>query len=569
MTLNPIGSFNRLRRPVSAAVLLSAAICLPSKSQGQATQDLAPRQNVSFEINQGTNFGSSVFVVGDLPELGSSSTANAIKLSPAAYPTWRATVSLPAGRSYSFRYITRADGPGQQGAPATTVGGPYSAVTLDQPRATRSKALWLTWDIATPVMWWRPASPISGGPFVSRPMEYYGPAVAGRANEMQWFSWGFHKGGEAFDFYLTDSGGNFRYPASGYYSTNMDGVFVQEGQLYSYVPAASVSAARRDYDPGNVPTLYAPQLNQTRGYRVYLPRGYDQHPSRRYPVLYMHDGQNIFDQGSFGTWAAGPTLSNLQSTGQMQEVIAVALDNVGDTRRADFSAPGDNSGRADQYVSYILNTVKPHIDSGYRTLTDAANTATLGSSMGGVVSLYMAYDWNANFKRVGCLSTAWWLIPNYTNYIKGQPGRSDLRIYMDVGDTGSTSGGNNNDGYWDSYGIHDNFIGGTSPKYAREGAYKFLVGFGQNHNETSWAARLPSALTYLLPSQGEPSTLLRTMFSPHWDRNSDGTMDIEDLYLQNQQPMDLNFDGLVNGADTAAMERFLRRNEASEVYPPR
>jgi predicted alpha/beta superfamily hydrolase len=520
---------------------------------------------MTFQVNQTTSFGNSIFLIGDLPELGSNSNANAIKLSPAAYPTWRVTLSLPTGRTFNYRYIARADGPGLQNSNPVWTSDNFTQVTADQTRATRSKALWLTWDVDRPTMWWRSASPTSGGAFVARPMEYFGPAVAGRARDKQWFTWGFHIGGEAFDFYFTDANGGARYPATGYYSTNMDGVFVQEGQIYSYVPATGISAARRDYDPNNVPTLYSPQLNQTRGYRVYVPRGYDQNTWRRYPVLYMHDGQNVFDQGSFGTWAAGGTLANLQATGQMQEVIAVALDNVGDTRRADYSAPGDNSGRADLYVNYILNTVKPHIDSGYRTLTDAANTAALGSSMGGVVSFYMGYDWNANFKRIGCMSTAWWLIPNYTNYIKSQAARSDLRIYMDVGDTGSTSGGNNNDGYWDSYGVRDNFVGALAPKYAQEGAYKFLVGFGQNHNETSWAVRLPGALTFLFPAQGEPNMLLRTMFSPTWDITADAQVTIDDLYALNSAPRDINFDNVIDRGDSASLTGFLRRNERADM----
>ncbi|MDX2018206.1 MAG: alpha/beta hydrolase-fold protein [Planctomycetota bacterium] len=544
---------------------LSAGLAAPAVAFAQSTQGLAPRQNVLFEINWQTSFGQSVFVVGDLPELGSNNTANAVKLSPTNYPVWRATVSLPAGRSYSYRFVTRNDGPGQQNSAANTISGPFNATTADQPRVTRSKALWLTWDIASPVMWWRPASPSSGGSFIRRPLERFGPAVAGRPNDTQWFTWGFHIGGEAFDFYFTDANGNARYPASGFYSTNLDGVFVQEGQLYTYVPAATVSAPRRDYNPSSLPAFFSTQLNQWRPYRVVLPRGYDQHPGRRYPVVYIHDGQNIFDQGSFGTWNAMPTLTSLQASGVMQEVIAVGIDNIGETRRSDYSAPGDNNGRADQYVAFIRDTLKPYIDANYRTLPDAPNTAALGSSMGGVVSLYMGYDFNSVFQRVGCLSTAWWLIPNYTNYIKAQPARANLRIYMDVGDTGSTSGGNNNDGYWDSIGVRDNFLAGTSPKYTIEGAYKFLIGYGQNHNETSWAARLPGALTFMFPAQGEPNALLRTLFSPAWDLNNDGAVDIEDLYAQNQSPRDLNSDGAINADDTAVLERFLRRNEQSDM----
>lgn len=550
----------RARVPVFIAFVVPFLVA-PSSSLAQSVQGLAPRQDVVFEVNKTTTPGQSVFVVGDLPELGGNSTASAIKLSPDAYPIWRATISLPTGRNYTYRFITRNDAAGQQNSSATTFAGPFTASIANQARPTLSKTLWLTWDVKNPVLWWRPASPTSGGQFVSQPMQFWDKGAAGRPNDTQYFAWGFHIGGEAFDFYFTDSNGNSRYPASGWYSSNMDAVFVQEGQLYSYVPAASVDAVRRDYDPGNVPTLHSSQLNQTRGYRVVLPRGYNQHTTRRYPVLYMHDGQNIFDQGTFGTWAALPTLSNLQATGQMQEVIVVALDNVGDTRRSDYSAPGDNNGRADKYVSYILNTVKPKIDADYRTLPDPANTAAMGSSMGGVVSLYMGYDWNASFKRVGCMSTAWWLISNYTGYIKSQPPRTDLRIYMDVGDTGSTSGGNNNDGYWDSLGVRDNFIAGLTPKYTLDGRYRFTIGFGQNHNETAWAARLPGALTFLFPSQGEPNTLLRTMFNPTLDHNADGVVDLDDLYAQNQSPRDLNLDGVINVDDTTMLEWFLRRDE--------
>jgi predicted alpha/beta superfamily hydrolase len=540
------------------ALLLPAAIA--------CAQGPAPRQSVTFEITQTTSFGQSVFVVGDLPELGGNSTASAVKLAPAAYPLWRVTVSLPAGRTVNYRFVTRSDQTGQQNSTATTVGGPFVLNVPDQPRATRSKALWLTWNIDRPTLWWRPASPTSGGAFVARPMEYFGPAIATRPNDKQWFTWGFHVAGEAYDFYFTDANGNNRYPAAGFYSTNLDGAFVQEGQLYTYVPATGVTGPRRDYNPASPPTLWSPQLSQTRAYRVVLPRGYDQHPTRRYPVLYMHDGQNVFDQGSFGTWAAIPTLTALQADGRMEEVIVVGLDNIGDTRRSDYSPPSD-LGRADRYVDYIVNTVKPHIDAGYRTLTDAANTAAMGSSMGGVVSLYMGYEFNNRFKRVGAMSTAFWIVPSFTSYIRSQPAR-DLKIYMDSGDTGSTSGGNNGDGYWDSYNTRDALVGGLPSRYALDGSMKYVIGFGQIHNESAWAARLPGALAYMFANQAAPNELLREVFGPHWDVTGDGQMSLEDLYEQQRSPRDLNFDGAADDADTRRLERFLRRLEGPTARRP-
>lgn len=540
-----------------------AAFVLALTARGQG---LAPRQDVLFEVTRDTTQGQSVFVVGDLPELGSNSTALAVKLVPSSYPTWRATVSLPAGRTYTYRYIVRSDGPGQQNAAATDFKGPFNASTPDQARPAKSKALWLTWGIDQPVMWWRPASPTSGGPFIARPMERFGPAVAGRAGETQWLAWGFHIAGEAFDFYFTDPNGNFRYPATGWYSTNLDGVFVQDGQLYTYVPGPNPEPAKRA-DP-YFRTFFSPQLNQDRGVRVFLPRGYDQHPERRYPVIYFHDGQNIFDQGTFGTWNADDTLAALQASGAMQEVIAVGLDNIGETRRSDYSKPGDNNGRADRYVAFILETVKPFIDANYRTLPDAANTGAIGSSMGGVVSLYMGYDFT-QFTRIGSLSTAWWLVPTFTQYIRTEPSRAGLRIWMDVGDTGSTSGGNNNDGYWDSLGVRDALIGGApgpgQPRYTLRGRYDFAVGFGQNHSEGAWATRLPSTLRFLFPAQGEPNHLLRTLFAPNWDANADGRMSVDDLYTHVGAPTDLNFDGVIDAADTGVLVGFLRRGEGGDV----
>jgi len=350
----------------------------------------------------------------------------------------------------------------------------------------------------------------------------------------------------------------------------MDGVFVQDGNLYSYVPAGNPGVARRDYNPSAVPTLFSPQLNETRGYRVFLPRGYDQHVGRVYPVLYMHDGQNVFEQGAFGTWNAAPTISQLTNSGQIREFIVVALDN-GPNRLTDYLPPGDTlggNGQGDRYVAYIRDTVKPFIDSHYRTIPGAATTGALGSSMGGVISLYQGWDYTSTFTRLGLMSGAWQTCTNFLNRVRATPNTTGsppraVRMWFDSGDSGTS-----NDNYWLTYGLRDFFAGGVAARYQMDGTIDHMIGFGQQHNEAAWAVRLPSALKFLYPADDEANTLLREVFGPQLDVDGDGRTTIEDLYSQEQSARDLNLDGTVNGNDSGYLARVLRRSERRDEIRP-
>lgn len=544
---------------IARVMVLAVGLVMAAASARAQVSPPVSKQSVTFSINQTTSVGQSVFVLGDIPELGSNVLNQAVKLDPSAYPIWRVTIAIPAGTSYSYRYYLRNDGPGQTSSNAngTAVGSVLNGSTSAAAVTPSSKTVFLTWNVASPRMWWRQGA----GAFAPVSMTRYGAALTGRAGETQWFVPSVGVAGRAIDFYFTDQAGGSRYPASGNYTTALDGVFVQDGQVYSYIPAASVSASRRDYNPAAVPSLFSPQLNETRGYRVYLPRGYSEHPSRRYPVLYMHDGQNVFESGPFGSWNAAGTIQSLQASGAMREIIVVGLDN-GPQRISDYSPPSD-AGRGDRYLQYVAQTVKPVIDANYRTLTDAANTGALGSSMGGVISAYFAYASNPSlpinrFSRLGLMSTAWQVTPNLLNLVKTDPARN-VRIYMDSGDSGTSS-----DNYWLTYGVRDAWAGPASAKYAVEGALRHVIGYGQQHNEAAWAARLPSALTFLFPAVDEPNTLLRTVYNASLDRDASGVTTIDDLYAQSAQPVDLNLDGLVDTGDAALQERFLRRASARD-----
>lgn len=545
-------------RALLAALLLLVTLC------SAALAGPEPRQSVLFQTTQTTTTGQSIFVLGDLPELGAGDMTKAVKLDPSGYPNWRVTISLPAERTYTYRFVRRIDGPGQTSLASngTFLTAPQTASTSSAPRTPATKTLMLTWDIPNPVLRWRASTTQSeaAAPFSPRPMLRYGPSLNGRPQESVWLAWGFHSGGQAYDFYFTDAAGNARYPQTGWYTTSLDGAFVQEGQLYSYVPAATVTQARRDYSAASVPTLFSPQLSETRGYRVYLPRGYDQHPTRRYPVLYMHDGQNVFESGAFGSWNAAPTIAALQAQGRMREVIVVGLDN-GPDRIRDYTPPSD-LGDGARYAAYIRDTVMPLINTQYRTLTGGQNTGALGSSMGALISLYLGWEFATAFTRIGAMSGAWQVGPFFVSSVNTGPARP-IRIYLDSGDSGAAS-----DNYWPTYNLRDALAGSLTPRYSIEGSLRYRLGYGQQHNEAAWAARLPDCLTFLFPAQEEPSHVLSTVFNPGLDVDADGAVTIEDLYAQAATPQDLNFDGVVNQADIDLLERFLRRDEPRGMSSP-
>lgn len=521
-----------------------------------------PRVDVTFSVMQTTTVGQSVFVLGDAPELGGNVMTRAVKLAPTSYPLWRATISLPAGSTYTYRYVIRSDGPGQTSLATngTFVSAPITATApaAAQPSIIPSKVLILTWGDFAPAMFYRPVG--SAAAFTRINMRDLGPSP--RPGDRQWLAWDFLPAGARYEFYFTAADGvSVRYPSTGSYTTSLDGLYVQDGQQYTYLPASTVTPARRDYNPASVPTIFSPQLNASRGYRVYVPRGYVEHPTRRYPVLYMHDGQNVFESGAFGSWNAAGTITSLQANGLMRETIIVALDN-GPSRLTDYLPPTDfltGTGQGDKYLSYIRDTVKPIIDTQYRTLPGADTTGLLGSSMGGVISLYGVWDFTSTFTRGGLMSGAWQTCNNYLNRVRATPPRS-IKMFIDSGDSGAS-----NDNYWLSYNLRDYFADQASPKYALEGTLRHVIGYGQQHNEAAWSQRLPDALTFLYPAGEERNLILAQTFGSQWDVQRDGTIDTNDAYAQSASPRDLNLDGTIADSDLLPLEQHLRKNEAASM----
>ncbi|KKL03084.1 alpha/beta hydrolase [Rheinheimera mesophila] len=179
-----------------------------------------------------------------------------------------------------------------------------------------------------------------------------------------------------------------------------------------------------------------PGLNRSRQVRLYLPPGYE-NSAKRYPVLYMHDGQNLFDEATAyaGEWGADEILDELAATGQL-ELILVGIDNGAEKRMTELN-PVDHAefGKAEgkAYLEFIANTVKPYIDRHYRTLPDVQHTAIMGSSMGGLISHYAILQFPQVFGKAGIFSPSYWALGEQIHWFEQQPVAADARLYFYMG----------------------------------------------------------------------------------------------------------------------------------------
>jgi len=237
--------------------------------------------------------------------------------------------------------------------------------------------------------------------------------------------------------------------------------------------------------------LRSPQLGNVRNVTVYLPPSYDNSPNRRYPVVYMQDGQNLFTrETSFsGDWGLVSRLDALAAGGV--EAIVVGVWNAGNARVDEYSPFRDaegRGGRGDAYLAFLVETVKPTIDRRYQTRTAAADTTIGGSSMGGLISLYAALARPSVFGRAAVLSPSVWfadasILPFVASAPRGGP------LYLDVGaregdrqlpDVRRLRDALRAQGYRD----------GVDLMYEEDP--------GGEHNEAAWGRRFPRALAFLV-----------------------------------------------------------------------
>jgi predicted alpha/beta superfamily hydrolase len=180
-----------------------------------------------------------------------------------------------------------------------------------------------------------------------------------------------------------------------------------------------------------------PQLNRTRRIWIYLPKGYAS-STKTYPVIYMHDGQNLFNEQTapFGEWGVDECLDTLQKqTGK--ECIVVGIDNGGDKRMTEYN-PYDNDkfgkGEGKLYVDFLATVLKPYIDAKYRTKKSAEFTFIAGSSMGGLISLQAVLQYPQVFGGAGVFSPSLWIAPQlFTDAAKVNLGTANPKLYFYAG----------------------------------------------------------------------------------------------------------------------------------------
>ena len=240
--------------------------------------------------------------------------------------------------------------------------------------------------------------------------------------------------------------------------------------------------------------LESPELGNRRDLLVYLPPSYDT-SDRRYPVIYMHDGQNLFDDAtSFaGEWAVDQTLESASEKGL--EAIVVGIPNAGAARTDEYSPFRDErmgGGRGDLYVDFMVRTVKPIVDSSFRTLTEPQFTGIAGSSMGGLISMYAFFREPTVFGFAGVMSPALWFakgaIFDYMSKVAFAPGR----LYLDVG---------TNEGEETLRNViraRDVLLG---MGYRLGWDLLCVIDEGASHNEAAWRRRLSRELQFLIGSR--------------------------------------------------------------------
>ncbi len=249
-------------------------------------------------------------------------------------------------------------------------------------------------------------------------------------------------------------------------------------------------------------SFYIPQLNRNRRIWVYCPPDYETSLSKRYPVLYMHDAQNLFDKKNtaFGVeWQIDESLNTLFSQGDYG-CIVVGIDNS--ANRLDEYSPWINTqyggGQGDEYTEFIVNTLKPYVDANYRTLSARSATGIMGSSMGGLISMYAFSERQDVFSKAGVFSPAFWFGGNNSvTHTATHPRKGSGRVYFLSGGQEPASVTT------DMKKVADAMLTAGFP--ASEIYYE-TVSDGQ-HSEWFWAREFPDAYKWLFKDASVSTTL--------------------------------------------------------------
>lgn len=331
---------------------------------------------------------------------------------------------------------------------------------------------------------------------------------------------------ESWLFRIKQGDGAYLTPAgSDFFQTRLRTLWLQDGQIFDYQPAPSVSPSqviKIAKFTGSLPP---------RALYLYLPRGYKEHTGRAYPLLYMHDGQNCFEAfaaDSFaGSWRADLIADALIGQGRMRETLIVGVSN-GQKRRINeylppyvtHQPPAPSAvwkarqkgyrlrsqpviGQADQTAAYYRYEVDEYLRRNYRVLAGRDQRATCGSSLGGLFSLYLAWERTEFARHHAVMSPSLWITRTPQGTLEAverlRTGeRRDIRLWLDSGTLDAP--GRGDDGLKDTQAARAALI---ENGYRENGDFRYYLAEGATHSEAAWAERLPQVFEFLFPMREE------------------------------------------------------------------
>ena len=250
-----------------------------------------------------------------------------------------------------------------------------------------------------------------------------------------------------------------------------------------------------------VPSRFLPRK---RDIIVWLPPDYEDNPKKRYPVLYMHDGQNLMDKAtaySGEEWRVDEAAQQLVQAGDVEPIIIVGIYNTED-RFAEYTQVKDTGefaqhggGNADAYGRFIVEELKPMIDRTFRTKEDPETTGLAGSSLGGLVTMYLGVKYPNVFRRLAVVSpSVFWANKDIVTRVKALKKKQPLKIWMDIGTEESKGSQETVD---DARLLRDTLV---AEGWVAGKDLKYVEVAGAVHSESAWADRIDDVLKYLYPT---------------------------------------------------------------------
>ena len=515
-------------------------------------------KDVEFVITNDVGLGNEVCVTGSHPLLGANDPLKAPKLAWNPGNAWRGTVALPAGETLAFKFIRRSfassNWPTAVASDLTAAANVQIPAHVPPPWSGKTVLLQSPWTNAN--VYWRN---LTAGTTNWTTTEMTAIGAGRNANEVLFRGAISANPGAEIEFVFNNGAGtwsNAPAPPSGTaqgsapavpspyqglvgpynFRTTLDQFFLQDGNVFNYRPPATAS----------VPQIITTNVGSTvanvpgRPVTIYLPRGYTQNTWKKYPVVYFHDGQNVFfPGGGFGTWDADRIANYEISQGRMREAILVAIPNgnaYGSDRLYEYLPDGDTitnyanlglnfTGRASLYLQWMLDNLAPTLDFNFRTLGNSPeDTLTAGSSMGGLVSDYIGFQRPDRFGAVGIFSPAYWAGPNYlaNRVLTNQP----VRRFMSMGTAESSGGQSSSNVYWqDALTTYNRYLR-AGEQFNRE--LRFTGVAGGQHNETAWSRLMPQFFAWALDPWREANPLALEFAPPKLQiaAREDGTLDL-------------------------------------------